>query len=276
MTIAARNRIIRLATIVSLGLVAFASISLVLILLKGSLPSMQRPGIRPIPALDGFFLTAYSPVASALSTVFFPILSLACLAYVLFAFEKTQSIEITFFAACAFALSLESLRILFPLYGLWMHPGFFSVTISRVVLFCRIFTVLSLLASVIFTTGQTAQQIGSSVFLIAFFSFSLVNIVPFNPANLLSNFSVRPGYSGMLLFFMIAIGCLSVVSYAIQGATKGANGYVTASVGLFLFLGGYLVLGACDSWLFFAVGEAMICLGAWIYLKRMHGYYMWQ
>lgn len=276
MTIAARNRIFRLATIVSLGLVVFASVSLVLVLLKGSLPAAEQPGTRPLPVLDGLFLTPYSPVASVLSAVFFPILSLACLAYILFAFEKTQSIEITFFAACSFALSLESLRILFPLYGLWLHPGFFTVTVSRAVLFCRVFSILSLLASVIFTTGQTAQQVGSSVFLIAFFSFSLANIVPFNPANLLSNFSVRPGYSGMILFFMITVGFLSIISYAIQGAAKGASGYASAAVGLVFFLAGYLILGACDSWLFLAAGEILICLGAWTYLKKMHGYYMWQ
>lgn len=276
MTIAARNRFIRLATIVSFGLVAFASVSLILVVLRGDLPAMERPGFRPIPALDNILLTPYSPIASALSTVLFPILSLACLIYILFAFEKTQSLEITFFAACAFALSLESLRILFPLYGLWMHTGFFTVTISRVVLLCRIFAVLSLLASVIFTTGQPTQQVGSSIFLIAFFSFSLANIIPFNPANLLSNFIVRSGYSGMLLFFMIAIGTLAIISYAIQGVTKAAGEYVSAAIGLFFFLSGYLVLAICDSWLFLAAGELLICIGAWIYLKRMHGYYMWQ
>ncbi len=275
MTIAARNRFIRMGALVSLSLVVAASASIAYMTMKGTLPSAQ-PGPRGLAFLDGLFLTPFSPVAVALSAGVFPLFSLLCLGYVLFAFEKTQTIEITFFAAAAFSVSLEALRILVPLAGSFPISVASPVAVSRAILFCRVFASLALLASVIFTTGQTAQQLGASVFLIGFVSFSLVSAVPFNSTRLFSNYLVRPGFSVTLTAFLTVIGLLAVVSYLIQGKTRASPDYTAAGVALLSFLSGYAILSYCDSWAFLGAGGFLLFAGGWKYLDRIHRYYLWQ
>ena len=275
MTIATRNRFIRLATLCAIAFLLMSAISVVLTVMHRSLPATP-PGNRPIPLLDGWILTRYSPLASICAIAVFPALALAGLGYIMFAFEKTQTVEITFFAAAVFALSIESVRLFIPLYELWINAGFFAVTISRVVFFCRIFALLALLASGLFANTQTIQQIGPSIFLLAFFSFSLANSIPINSAGMESNFLVSAGYSAVLDLFFMLIGLLSTLSYLILGLTRGVKEYRAGALGILVLLVGYTLLLSCDSWVFLVAGTLLCANGAWLYLDRMHRYYLWQ
>lgn len=275
MTIATRNRFIRLAALVALALAIIAFASIITILIRHSLPAIA-PGKRPFPLLDRFFLTKWDPVATIAAIGVFPVLSLMGLFYILFAFEKTQAIEVTFFAACIFILSLEAIRIFIPLYQLWTHANFFSATISRTILFCRIFILLALLASGIFTTSGAIQQIGPSIFLLAFFSLSLSNVIPINTGTISSTFLIPSGFRGMIDILFTMIGFLGVISYLVLGKTRGIPEYSAAAAGLVLLLAGYAFLALCDSWLFFVAGSLLISFGAWRYLTKLHGYYLWQ
>lgn len=275
MTIATRNRFIRAATIIALILAIASIVSIILILAHEGLPATE-PGRRPFASLAGFFLTPWDPVATIIGIGIFPILSLAGLLYVLFAFEKTQTIEITFFAAAIFVLSFESLRIFIPLYHLWVHANFFSAAISRIIVFCRIFILLALLMSAIFTTGETIQQVGPSIFLLAFFSMSLANVIPLNSGGMTSTFLIPAGFRGSLVSLLSLLGVLTLVSYMVLGKTRGVTEYEDAAWGLFLLLAGYGLLALCDTWLFLAAGTALGSAGAWIYLDRIHRYYLWQ
>jgi len=275
MTIATRNRFIRLAAGIALTLSATAVVLIIMILVQKRLPA-GMPGMRQLPFVDGFFLTPYSARASIAAIGIFPIFSLAGLLYILFAFEKTQTIEITFFAACLFSVSAETFRLFIPYYQLWQNAEFLSVTISRAVLISRIFMLIALLSSGIFTTGQTVQQVGPSIFLLAFFSFSLSKAVPFNSGNLASNFFIAPGYGKMVMIIIIMMGVLAVLSYLIPGKLRAIPEYRQAAGGMALFLAGYLLLATCDSWAFFAAGSVLSLAGGGLYLDRLHRYYLWQ
>ncbi len=273
MTLAARNNFIRIAAFMVLVLAVLSVTAMVIINLRGidSLPAIDnRP---PIPQ---FKLTPHAPAAALAGIVLFPLISLATLAYILFAFEKTQTTEITFFAAGIFSMALESFRIIIPLNELWAHTAFIVTAISRISLFCRLFTVLCLLSSIIFTTGQTSQQIGAAIFLTAFFSLSLVNAVPFNPANVNSSYYIMPGYSAMIHLFLTLLGILAISSYLIQGKARNVKEYSRAGTGLVLLLAGYGLLTVSDSWITAAAGAASLTTGAWRYLKQIHRYYLWQ
>lgn len=275
MTIASRNRFIRIATLFSATLALMFVGGMALTLMRHSLPQ-AIPGLRPLPSLDRVALTPWSPVATLLAIGVYPIFALMCLVYVLIAFEKTQTVEITFFAAFALASSLEAFRVFMPLYGLWQNANFYAETISRVTLFSRFLSMLLLLASCIFTTGKSIQQIGASIFLLAFFSLSLSKIIPINTGVFLSNFTMQSGYMGSVTFLLMTLGTLSALSYLILGITRAVPEYVSAAWGITLLLAGYTLLGMCDSWAFLVAGIAFFFWGAWIYLNRIHRYYLWQ
>lgn len=275
MTIAARNRFIKIATVVSLALVAAAIASVTLILMRHSLPE-TAPGLRPLQGMDGFALTPYSPAAAIMAIGIFPFFSLLGLLYILFAFEKTQTVEITFFAACVFAVSFESFRLLIPLNELWSQANFLSVTISRLVFFSRIFTMLALLSSAVFASGKTLQQLGPSIFLLAFVSFSLAGAIPVNSGNMSSIFLVTSGYKETIRLFLFLIGSLSALSYLILGKTRNIPEYSRSAGGIVVLLSGYAMLASCDTWLFLAGGVILFFGGAWLYLNPIHRYYLWQ
>jgi hypothetical protein len=269
MTIATRNRFIRIAACAALALAVTAIVCIVLILVRKHLPATML-GVRPLSFMH------YSPYASLASIGLFPIVSLAGLLYILFAFEKTQTIEITFFAACLFSLSIEAFRLFIPLYQTWLSSGFLAITISRAILVARIFLLLSLLCSGIFTTGQTSQEVGPSIFLLAFFSFALSKAIPFNEGHFSSNFLIQPSYTDMVTLFMLLIGVLCVLVYLIPGKLKTIPEYRQAAGGLAMFLAGYAILSICDSWVFFAAGSILFVAGTCVYLDRLHRYYLWQ
>lgn len=275
MTIATRNRFIKLAAAVSCILILASVAALVIILSRGNLPKIPH-GVRPVPFLVHFFLTPYEPLPALLSVALFPLLSLAGLLYTLFAFEKTQTTEITFFAACTFVISLEALRLAIPLYQLWDHSAMLPVTISRAVLFARIFFVLSLLASILLGSNKTTQQSGPALFLLGFLAFSLTNAIPVNSANPGSNFIITTVYPEMMSLFFVLIASLAALSYLVHGITHGTPEYIGAAGGAICFSAGYLTLTVCDSWLFLAAGTALTLLGARNYLAQMHRYYLWQ
>lgn len=275
MTIASRNRFIRIATLISLALLIMSIASTVIVLVHHGLPETM-PGSRPLSFFDGMRFMRWSPLASLLTIGVYPLFSLLSLLYILFAFEKTQTVEITFFAACAFSVSLEAFRVFIPLYNLWQNTGFYAEAISRIAFCGRFLTLLLLLSSSIYSTGKSLQQVASSIFLLTFFSFSLANAIPVNTGMMASNFLVKPGYESMINFFFLLIGLLSSLSYLILGKTRAIPEYTSAAGGVMLFLIGYSLLAGSDSWILLSGGSLFLFWGAWIYLDRIHRYYLWQ
>ena len=275
MTIASRNTFIRIGAVLSFALLVTSVVSAALVIMRHGLPEMP-PGPRPLALLDHFPLTPWSPVASMAAIGVYPLFALLCLGYILFAFEKTQTVEITLFSACACAISLEAFRIFIPFYKLWIHTGFYAETVSRIAYFSRILALILLLASAIFTTGETIQQLAPSIFILAFFSFSLSNVIPVNTGSMLSCFTMEVGYGPMLNIFFFTFGLLSAVSYVILGKTRGVREYMFAAGGIVLFLAGYALLAMCDTWIFLLAGSALLFAGAGLYLDRIHRYYLWQ
>ncbi|HOT62197.1 MAG TPA: hypothetical protein PLU93_04980 [Treponemataceae bacterium] len=275
MTIATRNRLISASAACALLLAACSAVAVVLIIARGGLPA-EPTGGRPFPALSSFPLTPYSPLASILALALFPAFSLAALGYVMFAFEKTHTIEITFFAAFAFAISLECARLAVPFYGLWHDADFYLITISRVVYFSRFFSILAVLASGIFASGLLTQQIGPSLFLLAFFAFGIANTVPVNARAVTTLFLAGSGYANVMRSLIVAIGLLGALSYHILGRTRGISEYRSAARAVIVLLAGYAILSNSDAWALLAPGAALLAAGTVQYLRSIHRLYLWQ
>lgn len=275
MTIAVRNRFIRGALILAILLLVGSCVAAALAFAGQALPRVPT-GLRPLPLLDRVPFAGFSSSAAVLAIAVFPLFSVVSLAYVLFAFEKTQTIELTFFAACSFALALEAFRLYIPLGGLWANANALSVDISRIALFSRLLAMLSLLAGIIFVTADNSQQTGTGIFILSFFAFTLAKAIPVNSVELGANFIVRNGYTSAIEFFLTMLAAMSVAGFLIQGLTRSVPEYVRAAFGLALFLAGYALLLACDAWLTLGAGTALFFGGSRLFLKSLHSLYLWQ
>ncbi len=276
MTIATRNRFITVSVLFSI-LAVLASGTIVVRLLLDNTP--PDPALFRRSTLAGLheLYPPYNHLPVLFSIVLFPFISLSGLLYILFGFEKTQSTEITFFATGILALSLESVRLLVPLYELWNHSSFYLLAITRVIIFSRIFVVLSFLCSILIATIQTAaQQIAGTIFILMFIAFSLANRIPLNTETISVLYVLQFGHEGMLYLVLALFGLTAILSYFFQGKTRGIPEYYGAGTGGGTFLCGYALLLISDAWLILAAGSILFVFGIRAYLRNMHRYYMWQ
>lgn len=273
MTLAVRNRLVLFATIVA-AIISFATIFIaILVLIKT--PSSFSVGDRVLLGLCQLHLFAYSFYASIISVVFLPIFSFVCLIVIYLSFEKTQSIEITFFAAALFAISFEGLRILIPFYELWEPTLFYASTITRIVLASRIFLCIAVFSSGMFTTGATSGQLGSALFLEAFISIALAKIVPLNTHSLSSNFLITLGYSHILFAVFLSMVILTIIIFYILAKTRGILEYQGVAKGLFFFFTGYFFLTNSDAWLILVTSILIFIIGTRKIIKKIHAYHLW-
>jgi len=275
MTIATRNRCISGALVLSGFIVVAALISLVIIVTNGIDPEIWMT-YRPPFSTTTLSAFRYSPYATVVAITVLPISGLVLLILILIYFEKTHTTEITFFAVFAFALTLESTRLLFPLYQELADKSFVATVVTRIVFFSRFLALMVLLAGAIFANGFLVQQIGPGLFLLAFFSFSLARAIPISTAMIQSTFIASTGYSTAITVVQQLLGILSILSYLVLGYTRSIKEYNHAALGILLILAGYYFMTQTDNWLILSISLALFCSGCWRYLISIHQQYLWQ
>jgi hypothetical protein len=93
-------------------------------------------------------------------------------------FKKIASPEIFFFCIAILAMSFTSLRCLFLIDGFLGYPTYFAESISRIVYFGKIITILCLFTSGLFSTGISFQKQQSFLLLILLISFIISSSLP--------------------------------------------------------------------------------------------------
>lgn len=275
MTIATRNRFISGALVLSGCIVAATIVCLVIILAHGINPENWMT-YRPLFGISALNAFRYSPYATVAATTIMPISGLALLILILVYFEKTHTTEITFFAVFAFALTLESSRLLLPLYQHLIDSAFVAAVVTRIVFFSRFLTLMVLLAGAIFANGLLVQQIGPGLFLLAFFSLSLARAIPISAGIVESTFVAATGYTTAITVVQLVLGILSILSYLVLGYTRSIKEYHRAAFGMLLILAGYYFITRTDNWLMLLISLVLFCSGCWRYLISIHQHYLWQ
>ena len=252
MTITARNRIIKSGAAMSvlLSLVAVAAF----ILLCADTPREAPLGIVRViglPELEPFSANLYAAATAVLALT---LAGTIALLRVYFLFEKTPSIEITFFSAGLIAVAAECLRLLVPLINAWAAQPFILIVVSRTVLFMRVFFVLSLLAGSAFSIKKTIQNSGVVLFFVLVAAFFTAANVPVNYSKPASTFFLMPGYAFMLTLIFALFIILSPFSFFLQAKTHHVPGYYKTAVGCLFLSAGWIMLGVCDCWVFLGAG----------------------
>ena len=274
MTITARNRIIRGGAVLSVLLSLFAVAAFVL--LFTSAPGDTPPGIIRVvalPALEPFSDSFYAAASAALA------LTLAgtfALLRVYFLFEKTPSIEITFFSACLIAVAAECVRLLVPFINLWTAQPFILIAVSRAVLFMRVFFILSLLAGSVFSIEKTLQNSGLLLFFVLVAAFFAAAGIPVNYAKPASAFFLMPGYPITLTLIFALLLAISPFSFFLQAKAHHAPDYYKTAIGCLCLSAGWAALGVCDCWALLGAGGILFIVGASLYIHSLHKIYLWQ
>ncbi len=274
MTIIARNRLIKSGIAVSAIFSALTVAAFILLCLDTE-QDISENLIRFIDLSDNtlFSFNFYAASAAVLALTLAGTLTLL---RVYFFFEKTPSIEITFFSAGLIAVSAECVRLLVPFFSLWETQPFMLVLISRTVLFIRVFFILTVLAGAVFANGKTMQKSGVLLFFIAIAAFFTATGIPVNYSELGSTFLLLPGYSGMLSLISVLLLLIACFSFFLQAKAFSIPEYYKTAAGCFCLSLGWISLCLCDCWALFASGTVLFLAGVCFYTQSLHKHYLWQ
>ncbi|MEL3906936.1 MAG: hypothetical protein P1P65_07935 [Treponema sp.] len=275
MTIAGRNRFLILSICITALLTIGGIICCVILITQNSI------GELPLPPKSSFWLMqqpflSYSNYAAVIGTAAFPLMSAVILAYIFFLFEKTTALEISFFSLFIFALSLEVVRLMFPLQAAYPLLTVVIAPIARGLFFFRFSAYLSLLTASLFAHQTFTRETGSVIFLLSFISFSLAHTIPINTGRTLSFFLFTETYRYLLYSFDGIICVLSVISFLFIGIFRSIPEYYKAALWLLLLLAAYTALLYAGSWLFTIAGIAGFLCGAFGFIRTLHQFYLWQ
>ena len=275
MTIAGRNRIlvfgICIATLMMAGNIS-CCITIVAHNLLAEMSAAPESAFRLLRL--PFF--AYNNYAVMVGIASLPLTSLLLLVFIFFLFEKTHALEISFFSLFIFALSIESLQLLFPLQVRYPLLTVFMASIARIIFFFRFGACLALLTSSLFAHKTFTRETGSIVFLLSFVAFALSHTIPIDTVHTLSFFLFSRSYRYLLYSFSGIICVLAVLSFLSVGIYSSIIEYRKAAIRLLIMLIAYTVLLYSGSWFFTLLGIAVLLAGGFFFLKAIHQFYLWQ
>jgi hypothetical protein len=276
MTLAQRNRYFK-------GGILLSSFCLVLlVVLAGKiLPLYPELGEKALHRSQGFFQNIAArffdsaPLAPFFSMAAAVIYALGASILIFVFFEKTQSPEILFVGLFALSFVFEILRIIVPLQVLRDFPSVVLILSTRILVFGRLFGVLSLFASSVYSAGLELQKQGQVIITIIIATLVVSIRLPVNGLAWDSSLTMIFAYASMFRFAEGAFMVITIVSFLVAAYTRGTGEYLFIALGaLLIFLGRTLLLGA-DTWITPLPGLVMLIAGTCFIIARLHQVYLW-
>jgi len=276
MTLAQRNLYFKLG-------IVLASLSLVLLfMLTGRLlpllPEYCRAALHRndgfIQSLAGRFLSP-EPIVLLAAWYISSLYALFASLVVFFYFEKTQAPEILFFGLFGVSFVFETLRMLVPLQGIHEFHYAFSIYGTRMLVFGRLFGVLSLFVSSVYSAGLDIQKQGR-VIIVMVISILLVSFrLPVDESSYNTTFTMLYAYSSMFRLTETVLAFLTVTSFLVAAYHKGNAEYRPIALAALLVSLGRTMLIRSDTWLTPLPGLILLAAGTWFFTTRLRRIYLW-
>ena len=275
MTIVARRRVYwALFLIACLCLAAFVPLYIFLV---RQVPSPDF--LAEADALGNFKLfgaripsTRLAGAGIGLSALF----SALTLGFVLFSFRKTVSSEIYFFSFWVVSLGFEVLRLVIFALAASNGSPHWQIIATKVLLFARYSGYLFLFASSLYAAGVRNEKLGTVAAIILAAAVGLATAVPVNTGSYAPTLELRAGYAELHAAFYLVASLAAVADFFYAVRSTGELSYKPVGWGCAAFLAGRYLLVA--EWNPFALvaGFALLATGSWLFVSKLHAYYLWQ
>lgn len=264
MTIKSRENLVHVFLIITIVILALSSLSLWLISPEPlSSQSRAHPG-----GILGFWMN----IVSAFVCGFTGMLVLVTLAL---RTGKSSSIELFFLSVWAFGLNLELGSAFIPWF-ISQGFGLFTIgLISRVIIFGRYISLLSLFLGSIFALGLQQDRLDfifGIIFLLAAFFASL------HPLNMIARSAgfVELDYSDMVKNFETIIILMGFINYLVAWWEKKDRAFLAAGLGAVAFTTSVYILRSNPGPLLYILIVPLIVTGIWLYIKSLYSHYLWR
>lgn len=198
------------------------------------------------------------------------------LGLILYSFRKTVSAEVFFFAFWVLTVGTEVLRLGSFTLGAGGAAVNWQILLAKTILFCRYAGNFCLLASGLHAAGYRNEKLGTAIALIVAVSFALASAMPVNTGSFAPTFELKPGYSELNDVFAILVGLVTIANFLYAAGYSGEHSYRLVALGSAALLVGHRLLVSQSNAFILVLGFALLVSGSWLFVSRLHSYYLWQ
>ncbi len=204
------------------------------------------------------------------------LVSVLTLSFILASFRKTVSAEIFFFSFWVASLSFEVLRLAIYVMAARDFPDSFQLAATKVLLGARYAGTLSIFMSGVYAAGLRNEKHGGNILVILAASVGLAVMMPIDAGTYLHTLELKPGYRSLDTWFFYLLGFMSVLNYLGSIHVRGEKsfGYIALACAASI-AGARFLASSWNPWLV-ASGFILACAGSWLFVSRLHEYYLWQ
>lgn len=202
--------------------------------------------------------------------------SALCLGYILYSFRKTVSAEIFFYSIWVLSVGLEVLRLC--VFSLAAGSGsiYWQIAATKALLFVRYTGYLSLFASGLYAAGFRNEKLGTVCVVIMAISLGLAVAMPINTGSYAPTLELRAGYVELNTGLAFIVALITVVDFLYAAHSTGEGSYRMVALGAAVFLVGHNLLITQWNPIAMIAGFVLLAAGSWLFVARLHAYYLWQ
>lgn len=198
------------------------------------------------------------------------------LGFVLASFRKTVSSEVFFFAFWALSVGAEGGRLLLYRLGAAGASSEWILLAARFVLAGRYMGYLAIFTSGLYAAGFRNEKLGSVAIIIVGLGIAIAASLPLNTWVYEPNLMIRPGYALLGSMMAVVAGAVTVGNFLYAAISTGEAAYRHVALGTALaLLGQALLINSWKPWGLLC-GMALLGFGSWLFVSRLHAYYLWQ
>ena len=274
-TIVTRRRIYWLLFLSAcLCLIAFFPLYFRLSLAGGSPSFLAKAGSLGTFRLGSIPLPSHYLAAAGIGLC--ALYSALCLGYILYSFRKTVSAEIFFYSFWVLSVGLEVLRL--GVFSLAAGSGsiYWQIAATKALLFVRYTGYLSLFASGLYAAGFRNEKLGTVGAVIMAISLGLAVAMPINTGSYAPTLELRAGYVELNAGLALVVALVTVVDFLYAAHSTGEGSYRMVALGAAVFLVGHELLISQWNPIAMIAGFVLLAAGSWLFVARLHAYYLWQ
>lgn len=198
------------------------------------------------------------------------------LGFILASFRKTASTEVFFFSIWVLSVGFEVFRLGAFALAAEGSTAFLQVAEARVLLFARYAGYLSLFASGLYAVGFRNEKLGTVVAVVLIISLGLALAMPINTGAYALTLELRSGYSALGSVLLGVVALVTTFNFFYASVYKTERTYRIIALGAAALIVGYKLITSFWHPLPLVAGFALLVAGTWLFVSRLHAYYLWQ
>ena len=276
MTLSGRTLLLHIAFVLSLLLLAGATLGGVLIIRQDVVQQL----LLPIESAQSWFglsvpMNMDRVLFSIAASLLAPLLAVLGLANVERFFRRTLSAQVFFFALFLMGLAFEAGRI--AQAYLFVNGVSYAIlaTVTRFVAFGRIMAMSSLVAASLYAAGISYQSHGVVIAIIGAIAGGVSYASPVNTLVVAPDLLFRVGEGYSVDVVHLILGFVAVVNYLQAAWSEERREYLAHATAILAIVVGWLLLIEVPMAMGLGIGAALLITGAFLFLKRRYSSYLW-